>query len=134
MSRKTGPRAGYPAQYRLADDGTRALRPTLVRRFGTRSGHQETEPVAVDNELGFTHYSDEGVGVRKYYAGPARGSQELALFAKTSFTEGHASISIYSTGPQRVTFWCRTRGPASSAAFPARAPPSAPTPTRTACS
>jgi 3-phytase len=99
VGRKTGPREGYLAQYRLADDGAGQLAMTLVRTFGTWSGKKEIEAIAVDNELGFIYYSDEGVGVRKYYADPAKGNAELALFAKTGFTEDHEGISIYKTGP-----------------------------------
>lgn len=100
VGRKTGPAEGYLAQYRLADDGQGQLAMTLVRNFGTWSGKKEIESIAVDNELGFIYYSDEGVGVRKYYADPAKGNAELALFAKTGFTEDHEGISIYKTGPQ----------------------------------
>lgn len=100
VGRKTGPKEGYLAQYRLADDGTGQLTQTLVRTFGTWSGKKEIESIAVDNELGFIYYSDEGVGVRKYYANPEKGNAELALFAKTGFSEDHEGISIYKTGPQ----------------------------------
>jgi 3-phytase len=93
VSRKTGPKEGYLAQYRLEDDGTSHLKFTMVRKFGTWSGNKEIESVAVDNELGFIYYSDEGVGVRKYYADPAQGNAELALFARTGFTEDHEGIS-----------------------------------------
>jgi 3-phytase len=100
VGRKTGPSEGYLAQYRLADDGQGQLTMTRVRSFGTWSGKKEIESIAVDNELGFIYYSDEGVGVRKYYADPAKGDAELALFAKTGFTEDHEGISIYKTGPR----------------------------------
>jgi 3-phytase len=100
VGRKTGPREGYLAQYRLADDGQGQLTMTRVRSFGAWSGQKEIESIAVDNELGFIYYSDEGVGVRKYYADPAKGDAELALFAKTGFTEDHEGISIYKTGPK----------------------------------
>jgi 3-phytase len=100
VSRKDGPREGYLAEYRLDDDGTGQIRMTEVRRFGTYSGNNEIESVAVDNELGFVYYSDEGVGVRKYYADPIRGNAELALFAQTGFTKDHEGISIYKTGPR----------------------------------
>jgi 3-phytase len=100
VGRKTGPQEGYLAQYRLADDGQGQLAMTLVRHFGTWSGKKEIEAVAVDNELGFIYYADEGVGVRKYYADPEKGNAELALFAKTGFTEDHEGISIYKTGPK----------------------------------
>ena len=41
------------------------------------------------------YYSDENVGVRKYYADPEKGNEELALFAKEGFTDDHEGISIY---------------------------------------
>ena len=56
--------------------------------------------MAVDNESGYIYYSDEGVGVRQYFADPAKGNAELALFATTGFTEDHEGISIYKTGPR----------------------------------
>jgi 3-phytase len=100
VGRKTGPRQGYLAQYQLADDGQGQLQMKLVRKFGTWSGNKEIESIAVDNELGFIYYSDEGVGVRKYAADPAQGNTELALFARTGFAEDHEGISIYKTGPK----------------------------------
>lgn len=100
VGRKTGPTDGsYIWQYDLADDGTGNVKATLVRKFGTCSGRKEIESIAVDNELSYVYYSDEGVGIHKYYADPARGNTELALFAKTSFREDHGDISIYKTGP-----------------------------------
>nr|GFC25725.1 hypothetical protein [Tanacetum cinerariifolium] len=60
VGRKTGPSEGYLAQYRLADDGQGQLTMTRVRSFGTWSGKKEIESIAVDNELGFIYYSDEG--------------------------------------------------------------------------
>ena len=67
----------------------------LVRKFGKYSGLKEIEAIAVDDQLGYVYYSDEGKGVRKYYADPERGNEELALFATTGFTEDHEGISIY---------------------------------------
>jgi len=67
----------------------------LVRKFGIYGGKKEIESIAVDDELGYVYYSDEGVGVRKYYAEPNKGNEQLALFATTSFTEDHEGISIY---------------------------------------
>lgn len=100
VGRKSGPTDGsYIGQYRLNDDGAGQVRATLVRKFGAYSGKKEIESIAVDNELGYVYYSDEGVGVRKYYADPDKGNQELALFAKTGFSEDHEGISIYKTGP-----------------------------------
>ncbi|MBC8082520.1 MAG: phytase [Hymenobacter sp.] len=99
VGRKVGPRQNYLWQYRLTDDGTGHLQATLVRKFGQWSGKKEIESVAIDNELGYVYYSDEGVGVRQYFADPARGNAELALFATTGFTEDQEGISIYKTGP-----------------------------------
>ncbi|WP_316817007.1 phytase [Pedobacter nyackensis] len=96
--RKTGPTDGsYLWQYLLEDDGTGKLKATLVRKFGKYSGKKEIEAIAVDNELGYIYYSDEQFGVRKYYADPAKGNQELALFETPGFKEDNEGISIYKT-------------------------------------
>ncbi|MET3128864.1 3-phytase [Arcicella rosea] len=98
VGRKSGPTDGtYLWQYLLEDDGTGQVKATLVRKFGAYSGKKEIESIAVDDELGYVYYSDEGVGVRKYFAEPSKGNQELALFATTGFTEDHEGISIYQT-------------------------------------
>jgi len=96
--RKTGPVDGtYLWQYLLEDDGSGNIKATLKRKFGNYSGKKEIEAIAVDNELGYVYYSDEQFGVRKYYADPAKGNQELAVFAKEGYTEDHEGISIYKT-------------------------------------
>lgn len=96
VGRKSGPTDGsYLWQYLLEDNGAGQVKATLVRKFGVYSGKKEIESIAVDDELGYVYYSDEGVGVRKYYAEPSKGNQELALFATTGFTEDHEGISIY---------------------------------------
>jgi len=96
--RKTGPQDGtYLWQYLLEDDGTGQIKATLKRKFGKYSGKKEIEAIAVDNELGYVYYSDEQFGVRKYYADPEKGNQELAVFAKEGYTEDHEGISIYKT-------------------------------------
>ncbi len=96
VGRKTGPTDGsYLWQYRLDDDGTGHVKATLVRKFGAYSGLKEIESIAVDDELGYVYYSDEGRGVHQYYADPEKGNKELALFATTGFTEDHEGISIY---------------------------------------
>ncbi|WP_159477413.1 phytase [Dyadobacter sp. 3J3] len=96
VGRKTGPTSGsYLWQYLLEDNGSGKVNATLVRKFGTYSGLKEIESIAVDDQLGFVYYSDEGKGVRKYYADPEKGNKELALFATTGFTEDHEGISIY---------------------------------------
>ena len=118
VSRKTGPKEGYLAQYQLADDGHGQLTMKLVRTFGTWSGKKEIESVAVDDELGFIYYSDEGVGVRKYPADPAQGSRELALFARTGFAEDHEGISIYKTGPKTGYILVSDQGASQFRFFP----------------
>jgi len=97
VGRKSGPTDGtYLWQYLLEDDGTGHIKATLKRKFGQYSGKKEIEAIAVDDALGYVYYSDEGMGVRKYYADPEKGNQELALFATQDFTQDHEGISIYS--------------------------------------
>ena len=99
MGRKTGPTDGtYLWQYELKADSLGTLSASLVRKFGNYSGQKEIEAIAVDNELGFVYYSDEGIGVRKYYADPEKGNEELALFATSGIRDDHEGISIYDTG------------------------------------
>jgi 3-phytase len=96
VGRKNGPKTGgYIWQYLLGDDGTGNVKATLVRKFGEYSGKKEIEAIAVDNELGYIYYSDEQTGVRQYYADPAKGNQQLAIFGTTGFKADHEGISIY---------------------------------------
>jgi 3-phytase len=96
VGRKTGPTTGeYLWQYLLQDDGTGQVKATLVRKFGLYSGKKEIESIMVDDELGYVYYSDEGVGVRQYFADPDKDNKELNLFATTGFTEDHEGISLY---------------------------------------
>ena len=67
----------------------------IVRKFGKFSGKKEIESIVVDNELGYVYYSDEGKGVRKYYAHPDSSSAELALFARKKVKEDHEGLSIF---------------------------------------
>jgi 3-phytase len=98
VGRKSGPTDGtYLWQYLLEDDGSGEIKATLVRKFGQYSGKNEIEAIAVDDALGYIYYSDEGVGVRKYYAEPEKGNQELAMFATQDFSQDHEGISIYET-------------------------------------
>ncbi len=93
--RKNGPTDGtYLWQYEVIGENG-LIRLDLIRKFGQYSGKSEIEAIAVDAELGYVYYSDEGVGVRKYYAEPEMGNEELALFATEGFTEDHEGISIY---------------------------------------
>lgn len=98
VSRKEGPTDGtYLWQYLLEESTGGCITGRKVREFGKWSGHQEIEAVAVDHELGYLYYSDEGVGVRKYHADPeARdANNELALFATSGFKEDHEGITIW---------------------------------------
>lgn len=95
VGRKSGPDGEYLWQYELLDTGSGNVTARLVRKFGHYSGKKEIEAIAVDNELGYLYYADEGVGVRKYYADPTKGNNELALFATRDFSQDHEGISIY---------------------------------------
>lgn len=95
VGRKTGPSGAYLWQYKLEADANGIVKAVLVRKFGSYSGKKEIESIAVDNELGYVYYSDEQHGVHKYYADPAKGNAELALFATAGFTSDHEGISIY---------------------------------------
>lgn len=97
VSRKSGPDGAYLWQYLLQDSaGVVVANP--VRKFGAFKGGNEIESVAVDDDLGYVYYSDEGSGVRKYYADPDSSNAELALFATQGFQQDHEGISIYKTG------------------------------------
>ncbi|TDE10552.1 phytase [Dyadobacter psychrotolerans] len=98
VGRKTGPADGYLWQYKLADDGKGNVTGEVVRKFGKYSGKKEIESIAADNENGYIFYSDEQVGVRKYFADPDSSGSELALIANKGFTEDNEGISIYKTG------------------------------------
>jgi 3-phytase len=95
VSRKTGPDSGYIYQYELRPDGI-DVAATLVRKFGKFSGKKEIEAIAVDHELGFVYYADEGFGIRKYHADPSRGDAELSLFGAEHFRDDIEGICIAS--------------------------------------
>ncbi len=95
VGRKSGPAEGYLYQYLLNNNGAGVITGELVRKFGKYSGKKEIESIAVDQELGYIYYSDEQVGIRKYYADPVKGNEELALFGKNQFKEDNEGISIY---------------------------------------
>jgi 3-phytase len=98
VGRKTGPTDGtYLWQYLLGDNGSGVVGARLVRKFGQYSGRKEIESIMVDDRLGYVYFSDEGVGVRKYYADTLRGNAELALFSREGFAEDHEGISLYET-------------------------------------
>jgi 3-phytase len=98
VGRKEGPTDGtYLWQYLLQDDGTGNVKAAKVREFGLWSGVKEIEAIAVDDPLGYVYYSDENVGIRKYYADPDAkdANAELALFGTEGFTGDQEGISIY---------------------------------------
>jgi 3-phytase len=94
VSRKSGPDGRYLWQYLLKDSmGIVIAEP--VRKFGAFKGGKEIEAIAVDDEMGYVYYSDEGAGVRKYHAHPDSSNTELAFFANHDFADDHEGISIY---------------------------------------
>lgn len=95
VGRKTGPSGSYLWQYRLSADSSGVVSGEVIRKFGAYSGEKEIEAIAVDNELGYVYYSDEGVGVHKYYADPEKGNEELALFGQNDAKEDYEGIAIY---------------------------------------
>jgi len=95
VSRKNGPKTGYIHQYQLFCKDS-AVEAKFIRKFGEFSGVKEIESIVVDDELGYIYYSDEGVGVRKYYADAHKGNRQLALFATTGISQDHEGLSIYS--------------------------------------
>ncbi|MEO0896498.1 MAG: phytase [Bacteroidota bacterium] len=94
VGRKTGPKEGYLWQYELKDNGQAELEMVLVRKLGAFSGTKEIEAIAVDDQLGYVYYADEGAGLRQYYAHPDSSTMELALFGQDGFAEDREGISI----------------------------------------
>lgn len=93
VGRKIGPSGSYLYQYKLESDST-GVSANLVRKFGSFTGGKEIEAIAVDNELGFVYYSDEGECVKKYHADPNMGSEELACLWGEHFLEDIEGIAI----------------------------------------
>lgn len=98
VGRKTGPSGSYLWQYRLTGNNDGTISAAAERKFGTFSGKKEIEAIAVDNELGYIVYCDEGVGIRKYTADPdAKNDNEVAFFGANDFKADHEGIAIYKT-------------------------------------
>lgn len=99
VSRKQGPTDGnYLAQYAILPGDSNQLKLELLRQFGQFSGGEsEIEAIMVDDALGYVYYSDEMKGVRKYYADPAMGEEELALFGTEDFKEDREGIALWPT-------------------------------------
>jgi len=94
VGRKDGPVEGYIYQYQLMATDS-AISGVKVRALGKFSKKKEIESIVIDDELGYVYYSDETVGIRKYYADAERGDEELALFATSGITGDHEGLSIY---------------------------------------
>ena len=73
------------------------MKATFVRRFGTFSGVGEIEAVAVDDELGYVYYADEGTGIHKWPADPDAPERiaSCALFGTTGYQQDREGIGIY---------------------------------------
>lgn len=97
LSRKQGPTDGnYLAQYAILPADSNQLRLELLRQFGQFSGGEsEIEAIMVDDALGYIYYADEMKGIRKYYADPKKGKEELALFGTTGFEEDREGIALW---------------------------------------
>jgi len=94
VTRKKGPKTNYVYQYQLIDSNS-IVKALFIRKFGEFSGKKEIEAIVVDDELGYVYYSDEGVGVRKYYADAAKGNSQLSIFAISNIAQDHEGLCIY---------------------------------------
>lgn len=96
VGRKNGPTDGtYLWQYALKAGADGVVKGELLRKFGNFSGGKEIEAIAVDDVLGYVYYSDELAGIRKYYADPEKGNEELAFFGTSGFADDREGICIY---------------------------------------
>ncbi|AEV33494.1 3-phytase (myo-inositol-hexaphosphate 3-phosphohydrolase) [Owenweeksia hongkongensis DSM 17368] len=119
VGRKNGPTDGtYLWQYELTANSPESVSAELVRKFGAYSGKKEIEAIAVDDELGYIYYCDENVGVRKYYADPAKGNEELAMFGEGKFADDNEGIAIYKTEGGKGIIFVSDQQATRLAAFP----------------
>ena len=93
VGRKTGPSGAYLYQYKF-EVGSTGVKANLVRKFGSFSGKEEIEAIAVDDEQGYVYYSDEGVCIKKYHAEPSMGDEELNCFGGEHFLRDIEGIAI----------------------------------------
>lgn len=93
VSRKEGSTTNYLYQYLIESDST-GVHSKLVRKFGAFSGMKEIEAIAVDQELGYVYYSDEDHCIRKYYANPDKGNEEISCFGGEYFDRDIEGIAI----------------------------------------
>lgn len=97
VSRKENAGEKYLYQYQLLSDSG-VVSGELIRKFGEFSGTKEVEAIAVDDEKGFLYYSDEHCCIRKYFADPDKGNEELVVFGQEGFADDREGISIYKQG------------------------------------
>ena len=97
VGRKSGPEKDYLYQYKLVVDSSETVQLKRVRKLGNFSGNKEIEAIAVDDENGFIYYADEGVCLRKYYAEPEMGSDEIDCFGGEHFASDIEGIAIAKT-------------------------------------
>lgn len=93
VGRKAGPLDGYLHQYTLTAKSGK-VQAELVREFGKFSGSKEIEAIAVDDAQGIVYYSDEGQCIRKYYAEPSKGNEELSCFGGKYFRDDIEGIAV----------------------------------------
>lgn len=93
VGRKKGPKVNYLYQYKMIPRAL-GISLELVRKFGNFSGKKEIEAIAVDNDSGFIYYSDERHCVRKYFAEPSKGNEELGCFGGDTFSGDIEGIAI----------------------------------------
>jgi len=80
QSSRDGESANHLHQYRLLPDGFGKVKGVYVRAFGEGSIVDKVEGLVADDELGYVYASDEEVAIRKYYADPDRGHNEIVAF------------------------------------------------------
>lgn len=100
VGRKSGPKDGYLYQYKL-EAKNQEVEAILVRKFGQFSQKKEIEAIAVDAEMGYVYYSDEEHCIRKYYAEPSKGNEEIACFGGEYFLRDIEGIAITKTGEEK---------------------------------
>ena len=106
VGKKNGVSGEYLDQYKLIyNDKISAFELSYLRSFGKFSGKKEIEAITVDKEDHFIYYSDEGFGIRKYYADPKYGSDEILNFGN-DFVGDHEGISIINKAIYMPLLFC----------------------------
>jgi 3-phytase len=92
----------------LARRGFLSSKATKVREFGRFSGKGEIEAIAVDDELGYVYYADEGDGIHKWHADPdhPKSASELAHFGRDGFRGDREGIALYTLGDGKGYILC----------------------------